>query len=106
LVALVLVVLVALGGVAVATATSGKQFRGTVAAGKDVCAESVIRDTADNLAWTSTWNYTSCTSAVMSLSGHLGAAALGYRDGGYCGWTGWVYNSGSTPAFGKGDTLR
>lgn len=102
------VVFVALfAGIAFATATSGRIWRGSPGNSYNVCAEAVIRDTADNVAYIIAQDLGSgCWSDNNSRpSGWLGTKAIGLRDGGYCGTTGWYYNSSSTWMFGVGSHL-
>lgn len=103
--ALLLVVILTLAvGPALATASSGRIYKGTVN-GYRVCTESVIRDVADNVAYTSTWDFTSCNTPRPIPAGWIGAAAVGYRDGSYCGSTGMLYSSVYTYQFGVGSHL-
>jgi hypothetical protein len=89
---------------ALATASSGRIYKGTNG-GVATCTEAVIRDVADNAGYTTTWDYTSCTTAHALSAGWLGAYASGYRDGAYCANTGWAYSSTLTHSFGVGAHL-
>lgn len=105
-VAVALLFVVTMAGIALGTASSSTISVGSVyGGGKGVCSESVIADVADNKAYTSTYSTSYCAYALSSSSGHLGANALGYRDGAYCGSTGFLYNGSATWKFGVGSTL-
>ena len=94
-------------GVAHASAGSGRIYRGSPNGTYNVCAQAWIYDTADNVAETISqdWNTGCWNDNDSQSSGWLGAKALGYRDGGYCGSTGWYYNSVSTWKFAVGAYL-
>lgn len=66
---------------------------------------SIIADVADNKAFIQARVYSDCVSTNLRPSGWLGALAPGYRDGYYCGQTGWHYSSSSTATFGVGGLL-
>lgn len=101
-----LTIAVAVAGPATAgSATSGKIYRGTVPYSKKICAEAVIRDTADNLSWTTVWTSSLCTNSTTVPSGYLGTMALGYKDGSYCDNTGWIYNSVTSSLIGVSSGL-
>jgi len=93
---------------ALATATSGRSYRGSPGNNYNLCAEAeIVTPNMDNNAWTISQDYnTGCWNDNYSApSGWLGAYAMGYRDGAYCGTTGFYYNSVSTYRFGVGSVL-
>ncbi len=92
------------GTFALATATSGRVYKGNVA-GTRVCTEAVIADVADNKGYTTTWSST-CSSTNSKPPGYLGVRIRGVRDGGLCSsWTGWAVNASTTWSMGIGGHL-
>lgn len=101
----VLGLLILLGvGPALATATSGRIYRGTVG-GHAICTEAIIRDVADNVANTTSWHYTNCYTPYSAPAGHIGVLAAGYRNGSLCDGTDWWYNSVPASGWGVGSVL-
>lgn len=86
-----------------------KWYVSTPVAGRwhDGCLQGQIVDTADNRSYTESLTYTyGCSGSYSSVpSGYLGANAYGYRDGTFCGSTGWYYSAVSTSLFGVGSHL-
>ncbi len=107
-VAIALIIMALAATAAYATATSGRQNLGQHPSnGFLLCGEAVIRDVADNVAYSMTvFPLNSCwNSGANSQSGWLGARADGFREGAYCSTTGYAYNSGQTWLFGVGSVL-
>lgn len=103
--------LLGVAGPAAASATSGYIYKlttgpysgGTYARN---CIKADINDVADNVGNHKTVTTTSCSSSAYVLpAGYISARAAGYRDGAYCGSTGYAYNSGPTSAIGVGSHL-
>ncbi len=74
----------------------------------DNCVNSVIADVANNNAYieSDTDPHDCNTSYAYTMaSGYLGANADGYKNGAYCGSTGYYYTSGAASGFGVGQQL-
>ena len=106
-VGLAIALVLSMGTAAFATASSARIDKGTHPSnGFNFCGRSEIRDVADNVAHTYTLIGSSCySSGANSQSGWLGSKANGYRDGAYCGTTGYAYNSGQAWYFAVGSHL-
>lgn len=98
-------------GVAAATASSALTYitattrDGAVLA---ICGKATIADVADNKGHTygRQWSNNTCSGAPISAStGSLGVKANGYRNGVYCGTTGWYYNGVATSTFAVGSVI-
>jgi hypothetical protein len=101
---LIVVAVVWSGAFALATATSGRVYKSTIA-GTRICTEAVIADVADNKGYTTTWSST-CSSTNSKPPGYLGVRIRGVRDGGFCSsWTGWAVNASTTWSMGLGGYL-
>lgn len=107
LVVLVSVLTLSFASIALATATSGRMYKGEnpIQPPNDICGEAIIRDVADNVGNTFSSSNGTCWSPVLTNPGVLGVRVHGYRDGVYCGSAGYVYNSSITSGIGVGSKL-
>jgi len=64
----------------------------------ELCGQSGIVDTARNYnqALSKVWNYGACGASRVLPATFLGSAVYGYRDGNYCGNSGYYYSTVAT----------
>ena len=104
---LVVVITVGITSIALATATSGRIYKGEnpILPPNDICGEAIIRDVADNVGNTFSSANNTCWSSVLTNPGTLGVRVQGYRNGAFCGSAGYVYNGSITSGIGVGSKL-
>src|SRR3546814_16204685 len=102
-IAIACTLLLATPSTAFADASTGMSYRGPQSVPgvglTYVCEQSTIADVADNRAWTRTAvadGDFGCTPGQTVNSGYLGVQASGFRNGGYCGTTGYYYSNLAT----------
>jgi hypothetical protein len=106
--------LISFEGVALATATSGDVYKLTTgpygSTYVDNCLKATITTGADNIADIYSFSDkepSRCDGsyAYSMPGGYLGIDASGYKNGAYCGSTGYYYNSGPTSGIGVGSKI-
>jgi len=110
LLSLILVAFVFLASAAYAAASSGNTYKATAfspgsSSYTRICIEAEVDTVPGNYSTTRAYYNYPCSSSRTMSTGYLGTKAWGYRDGSYCGSSGYYYNSSSATGYGIGMVL-